>query len=79
MDETFDVKALRERLGWTQERMAQHLGLDRSSVSRMEGGQAPKGPTLILLSQLAQDAASMPRGNDPSSPASPAETTGGES
>ena len=73
----FDVKALRERLGWTQERLAAELGLDRSSISRMEGGQAPKGPTLKLLRQIAHDTASQgdDRAADPS-PADDSEATG---
>jgi len=47
-----DVRALRESLNWTQEQLAEYLGLDRSSISRMESGQEPKGPTLRLLKQL---------------------------
>jgi transcriptional regulator with XRE-family HTH domain len=53
MSKNIDIKALRDRLGWTQEQMAEYLGLDRSSVSRMEGGQTPKGPTEKLLAALA--------------------------
>lgn len=56
MDDAIDIKALRERLGWTQEQLAERLMLDRSSISRMEGGQPPKGPTLILLRQLLREA-----------------------
>jgi transcriptional regulator with XRE-family HTH domain len=56
MDQAIDIKALREQLGWDQTQMAEYLGLDRSSVSRMENGQEPKGPVLKLLQQLNQDA-----------------------
>ena len=52
MDDQIDVKALRKRLDWSQAELAEHLGLDRSSVSRLENGQAPSGPTLRLLKQL---------------------------
>jgi transcriptional regulator with XRE-family HTH domain len=57
MSHEIDLKALRERCGWSQEQMADFLGLDRSSVSRMENGQKPKGPTLRLLQKLAAEEA----------------------
>jgi DNA-binding transcriptional regulator YiaG len=53
-----DIKALREGLAWTQEQMADYLGLDRSTVSRMENGQEPKGPTKKLLESLIPNGAS---------------------
>lgn len=52
MTQQIDIRALRARLGWTQDQMAEFLGLDRSSVSRMESGQPIKGPTLRLLQTL---------------------------
>ena len=52
MEQSIDIRALRDRLNWSQEKLAEYLGLDRSSVSRMENGQAPKGPTLRLLRDL---------------------------
>lgn len=55
-DGPLDIKALREKLGWTQEQMAEYLGLDRSSVSRMESGQEPKGPARKLLEELKRRA-----------------------
>jgi transcriptional regulator with XRE-family HTH domain len=61
-----DVRALRERLGWSQERLAIELGLDRSTVSRMESGQPPSGPTAILLRRLGQDLYSKRDGSEPS-------------
>jgi transcriptional regulator with XRE-family HTH domain len=51
--EKIDIKALRGRLGWSQQQLADYLGLDRSSVSRMEKDQEPKGPTRRLLQALA--------------------------
>ena len=52
MSTEIDVKLLREDMGLTQAQFAELLGLDRSSISRMETGQEPKGPTLILLQRL---------------------------
>jgi transcriptional regulator with XRE-family HTH domain len=52
MNDVIDVKSLRESLGWTQERLAEELGLDRSTVSRLEAGQEPHGSTGILLRRL---------------------------
>ena len=52
MSEIIDIKSIRERFGLTQVQLADFLGLDRSSVSRMEGGQPLKGPTKILLEKL---------------------------
>lgn len=53
MSHDFDLKALRRQLGWTQERMAAELGVDRSSVSRLEGGQQRlRGPVLRLVEHL---------------------------
>ena len=53
-----NVRELRERLKWTQDQLAEHLGLDRSSVARMETGQAPTGPVGKLLRALADSASS---------------------
>lgn len=61
MDEQIDVKALREGLRLTQEQLADFLGLDRSSVSRMESGQRPRGPTLVLLRKLRGGEITVPR------------------
>jgi transcriptional regulator with XRE-family HTH domain len=56
MNQDIDVKALRERLGWTQDDLAKELGLDRSSVSRLEHGQKAKGPTSRMLKMIADRA-----------------------
>lgn len=53
-----DIRSLRYRLGWSQKQLADYLGLDRSSVSRMENDQEPKGPTKRLLQALAAQAQS---------------------
>ncbi|WP_368046090.1 helix-turn-helix domain-containing protein [Rhizobium sp. CBN3] len=57
MEDTLDIRSLREKLGWTQDRLADYLGVDRSSVSRMENGQSPSGPVERLLSVLKKEAA----------------------
>jgi transcriptional regulator with XRE-family HTH domain len=53
MGTSLDILALRTALNWSQAQMAEYLGLDRSSVSRMERGQQPTGATRKLLEQLA--------------------------
>lgn len=54
MIQAFDVKALRERIGWTQEQLAQYLGgVDRSMISRLENGQPMSGPVARLMAMLA--------------------------
>jgi DNA-binding transcriptional regulator YiaG len=56
MDAQIDIKRLREDMGLTQAQFAERLGLDRTSVSRMEtGNQKPSGSTKILLRQLAEE------------------------
>ncbi len=55
MHQPTDIKALRARLNWTQEQLAEYLGLDRSSVSRMENDERPtrpSGPARKLLDRL---------------------------
>jgi transcriptional regulator with XRE-family HTH domain len=54
MQTDIDIKALRKRMGWKQHHLARELGLDRSSVSRMERGQPPKGSTRKLLEEIAK-------------------------
>lgn len=54
MDQAFNVKTLRERIGWTQEQLAQYLGgVDRSMISRLENGQPMSGPVARLIAMLA--------------------------
>lgn len=53
MSDAIDILALRESLGWTQDRMADYLGVNRSNVSRMETGQTGmRGSVLRLLKAL---------------------------
>ena len=48
-----NIKALRERAGWTQEKLAERAGLGQSAVSRMEAGPN-KRPNLDVLRRIAQ-------------------------
>ncbi len=52
MDELIDVRAIRERLGWTQKQLADYCCTDRSTVSRWETEPPAKGPAWVLLKQL---------------------------
>jgi transcriptional regulator with XRE-family HTH domain len=55
-DQVIDILGLRESLGWSQDRMADYLGVNRSNVSRMETGQTGiRGSVARLLKNL-QDA-----------------------
>jgi transcriptional regulator with XRE-family HTH domain len=56
-----DIRTLRHRRGWTQQAMAHYLGVDRSTVSRLEAGQAPSGPTEKLLAALETAVSPPPR------------------
>ena len=47
-----EMRAFRKRHNWRQDRMARYLGVDSSSVSRMERAQRLKGPTAKLLQDL---------------------------
>ncbi len=44
------IKALREARGWTQEGLAEHSGLHRNTIVRMEtGAQAPSLDAYLLV------------------------------
>ena len=51
-----DPKILREAQEWTQAQMADYLGCDQSTVSRIEQGGPISGPVERLLQQLADRA-----------------------
>lgn len=54
MDNEPDILELRRAKGWTQEQLAEHLGIDRSTVSRLENGmQRPRGALRKLIAQIA--------------------------
>jgi transcriptional regulator with XRE-family HTH domain len=53
-----DIKAIRGRLGLSQQELAERIGVNQASISRMESGRQPvKRPILILLSKLQEEAA----------------------
>lgn len=54
-----DIRSLRERLDWTQVQLAEYLGIDRSTVSRMENGQPPARPIAKLLLVLSETVATV--------------------
>ncbi len=59
------IRRLRERRGWTQQDLADRLGLSsdtgRSYVSRLEAGQrTASGALLALLRRLVEDAEKLP-------------------
>lgn len=54
MEQELNIRAFRQRNGWTQEKLAELLGVDRSSISRMENGAAVRGPVRKLLLGLAK-------------------------
>lgn len=54
---TIDVRKLRKSLRLSQAEMAKRLGLDQSTVSRLEQGRRKvEGPVAILLEQIAETA-----------------------
>ena len=56
MNSEIDMKALRKRINWKQDRMARYLGVDPSTISRMERALKLKGPAIRLLQALAEAA-----------------------
>lgn len=49
---------LRKSLKWTQDDLAQHLGVEQATVSRWENGAKIKGPALKLIQLLLQNTSS---------------------
>lgn len=52
MSDVIDIRDLREKLGWNQDQLGVHCGVDRSTVSKWERDPPRRGPALILLRQL---------------------------
>ncbi len=46
------LRAAREARGWSQYRLAHHIGVDESTVSRWESGN--RTPTLPMLYRIAE-------------------------
>lgn len=55
---TIDPAAVRSARGWSQERMAEFLGCDQSTVSRIENGAPMNGPIKRLYEMIANGPAS---------------------
>ncbi len=53
MAKKINVSALRKRLKISQAEMAEQLGVNQATVSRLEAGRAPSGPVQRLLEQMA--------------------------
>lgn len=50
------IKAIRDIRGWSQQKLADELGVDQATVSRLERGADPSGPVLRLLDRLQNEA-----------------------
>lgn len=52
------IREIRDLLGWSQRKLADHIGVDVMTVSRWErGNNEPKGASLKALERLAKRAA----------------------
>jgi transcriptional regulator with XRE-family HTH domain len=49
------IRLLRERRGWNQQQLAERLGIDQTTVSRLENGVEPSGPVRLLLQRLLEE------------------------
>ena len=57
-----EIKQIRKRLGWSQERLARELGLSFSTISRWERGESNPSPAAQrLLNQLIQSVSPEPK------------------
>lgn len=54
MENELDVKKIRVDLKMTQAQLAEELGVDQSTVSNWEKGQAPRGPARKLIVNLVE-------------------------
>lgn len=48
-----DVKQLRKDRGWSQQELAERLGIDQATVSRIERGGEISGPVSKLLALIS--------------------------
>ncbi|MCX5516202.1 helix-turn-helix domain-containing protein [Kaistia algarum] len=51
-----EVRQIRERLGWSQKRLAEFLGVSQPTVFRIENDQPVPGPIERLLRQVSVSA-----------------------
>lgn len=49
------VRAFREGKKWSQQQLAEKLGVDQATVSRIERGTQPSGPVARLLEILLRE------------------------
>jgi len=57
-----EIKAIRKRFRWSQERLARELGLSYSTISRWERGQSTPSPAAErLLSELTRSLLPKPK------------------
>lgn len=47
-----DIRKYRERWSLSQQQLAERVGVDQATISRIENGARPAGPVAILLEQL---------------------------
>ena len=60
--ESEEVKHIRKRFQWSQERLARELGLSYSTISRWERGQSTPSPAAErLLSELVRSLSPKPK------------------
>ncbi len=50
-----EIKALRDRLGWTQEQLARRLGVSFTTINRWERGRFQASPMAVTLLRQLQD------------------------
>ena len=60
--EDFDVRALRERLGWSREKLASELNVSLQSVYRWEAGRTKPLPTVVRQLEALEKRASRGKG-----------------
>jgi transcriptional regulator with XRE-family HTH domain len=54
MENDLDVRALRKKLGWSQQKLAFEVGVSHAAISRLENGHVKlSGPIRKLLADLA--------------------------
>lgn len=57
-----EIKSIRDELGWTQERFASAVGVEKAAVSHWEKGiRQPSGAAEILINQLRELALRNPK------------------
>lgn len=62
MEHAVDIKALREARGWTQQEMADAIGVNLSTIWRWENVRPPRGAARKLIEAMASRARSSDTG-----------------